>query len=80
MAETTALGAGLLAGIVAGLWRSAADVASLRAAGRVFKPKISARERASLLAGWHAAVAQTLGLPARSASMTIGGSEKGSND
>jgi glycerol kinase len=65
MAETTALGAALLAGMVAGIWRGPADVASLRAAGRVFKPKISARERSSLLAGWHAAVGQTLGLPAR---------------
>ena len=60
IADTTALGAGLLAGLAVGLWRSADELETLRKAGKVFKPKMSADERERLLAGWHSAVAQVL--------------------
>ena len=56
MTETTALGAGLLAGLATGVWRSTSEVAALRQTDRVFKPAMKPRERASLLAGWHEAV------------------------
>ena len=55
--ETTALGAAYLAGLQAGLFES---VESLRAYWRAdarFEPKMSADERARLIAGWDAAVA-----------------------
>ncbi|HXR26201.1 MAG TPA: glycerol kinase GlpK, partial [Candidatus Binataceae bacterium] len=56
MTETTALGAGLLAGLATGVWRSTGEVTALRKTDRVFKPAMKPRERASLLAGWHDAV------------------------
>ncbi len=58
--ETTALGAAMLAGLACGIWRSPAQLARLTGAGRVFKPKMAAQRRASLLRGWRAAVARVL--------------------
>ena len=40
MLEVTALGAAMLAGLACGVWRSPADLARLRGAGRVFKPRM----------------------------------------
>ncbi|HJU27770.1 MAG TPA: glycerol kinase GlpK [Candidatus Binataceae bacterium] len=60
MAETTALGAALLAGIAAGLWSGADASARLRGADRIFTPKMRPRERETLVAGWREAVARVL--------------------
>ena len=54
--ETTALGAALLAGLGAGLWRSA-DLDAVRRRDRVFKPQMRAKARDELYAGWQRAVA-----------------------
>jgi glycerol kinase len=61
MAETTALGAAMLAGLAAGVWRSPDDLARLRRAERRFMPKMRSGERQRLLAGWHGAVTKLLG-------------------
>ena|SRR5579863_437886 len=58
MVETTALGAGLLAGLTAGVWRSLRELAELRKIEQVFKPRIKAQERARLLEGWRDAIAR----------------------
>ena len=60
MAETTALGAAILAGLAAGVWRSANEIAPLRKTDRVFKSTMAKRERATLVAGWHSAIARVL--------------------
>ena len=54
VAETTALGAALLAGVGAGLW-TLADVRGWRLRAR-YEPRMSEGERACLLAGWHGAL------------------------
>jgi len=56
MAETTALGAAILAGVAAGIWHDADELVSLAKGARLFEPKMSVDERDQLLAGWHAAV------------------------
>jgi glycerol kinase len=56
MAETTALGAGILAGIAAGLWHDGGELPGLARGAREFKPKMSPTERDLLLAGWQTAV------------------------
>jgi glycerol kinase len=61
MAETTALGAAMLAGLAAGVWRSPDDLARLRRAERRFTSKMRSGERQRLLAGWHGAVTKLLG-------------------
>jgi glycerol kinase len=54
--ETTALGAGLLAGLGAGVWRSPRELASARALDREFRPRHDTRWRASEWARWRSAV------------------------
>jgi glycerol kinase len=56
--ETTALGAAMLAGLAAGLWRSPAELAKLERSGRLFRPAMRREERERLVSGWHAAVAR----------------------
>ncbi|MGH7934544.1 MAG: FGGY family carbohydrate kinase, partial [Candidatus Binataceae bacterium] len=63
MAETTALGAAMLAGLVAGVWRSPDQLANLRNSDRVFKPAMQPRVRAHLLDGWKSAVSRVLSTP-----------------
>jgi glycerol kinase len=58
MAEATALGAAMLAGLAAGVWRGSDDLAALRKEGKLFRPRMAADERARLLAGWRDAVAR----------------------
>jgi glycerol kinase len=58
MAETTTLGAAMLAGLASGLWRSPAELARLGGAGKLFRSSMDARERERLIRGWHAAVAR----------------------
>lgn len=59
--ETTALGAAYLAGLQAGVWRSAADVGVFWQAARTFEPAISRDEAAMRLARWREAVSRTRG-------------------
>src|SRR5439155_18264496 len=54
--ETTALGAGLLAGLGAGVWRSPRELAAARELDREFRPLQGARWRAGEWARWRAAV------------------------
>ena len=56
--ETTALGAGYLAGLAVGLWKDAGVVKRLRKVNAVFKPKMKAQDRARLYSGWLEAVAR----------------------
>ena len=58
--ETTALGAGMLAGLAAGVWDGSDALAALNPLQRMFEPKMSRDRRDALLAGWHKVVAQTL--------------------
>jgi len=54
--ETTALGAGLLAGLGAGVWRSPRELATARVLDREFTPKRDAKWRAAEWARWRGAV------------------------
>ena len=56
--ETTALGAAFLAGLGAGLFRDAKDIAARWALDRRFHPTMKKAERDRLYAGWRAAVAR----------------------
>lgn len=62
MAETTALGAAMLAGLATGVWRSVSELAPLRKTDRMFKSAMTGRERARLVAGWRSAVARVLSI------------------
>lgn len=57
--ETTALGAACLAGLRFGLYRDLDELACCRQSAECFVPGCNEAERASLLAGWHAAMAGT---------------------
>jgi glycerol kinase len=54
--ETTALGAGYLAGLAVGYWKDAADVAANWRVDRVFEPAMSRERILELGAGWIKAV------------------------
>lgn len=54
--ETTALGAGYLAGLAAGFWSSVGEIGAQWSAERVFEPMISSDEREARLRGWRRAV------------------------
>lgn len=60
VAETTALGAALLAGLAVDVWRSTAPADFLRKIDRIFKPTMKDRERSRLIDGWRAAVRRVL--------------------
>ncbi len=59
-AETTALGAAMLAGVGSGLFTSLEEAASMRGAIESFEPTMTAEARESRLAGWKAAVSKVL--------------------
>ncbi len=59
--ETTALGAGLLAGLGVGLWSSHRELDRVRRIDRVFTPRKNKAWRESEYARWQAAVATLLG-------------------
>lgn len=66
--ETTAVGAGLLSAVGAGLYpdlESAAAAWQLDRPDRTFKPGAPPSVRSAWLRGWHAAVQRTLSVPAR---------------
>ncbi len=60
LVETTALGAALLAGIGAGIWRGREDAPALDRGGRVFTPRLTRAERDRLYRGWKDVLAQLL--------------------
>ena len=59
--ETTAMGAAYLAGLAVGYWSSKEDVIKNWAIDAVFKPAISADERAKKIKGWKKAVKYSFG-------------------
>jgi glycerol kinase len=60
IAETTAMGAAMLAGMAAGVWKSAAALDKLRQGGKVYRSKMRGEVRDQLLAGWRDAVSRVL--------------------
>ena len=56
--ETTALGAALLAGLAAGVWKNKNEILNNWQQEKEFKPQHSAGEVAALLANWETAVAK----------------------
>jgi glycerol kinase len=58
--ETTALGAGFLAGLASGVWPDLAAVAATWVRSAQFSPRMSERERAPLIEGWRTAVRRAL--------------------
>ena len=59
--ETTALGAGYLAGMGVGFWESPDDIAALWMADRRFEPRMNDAQRASLYGDWQRAVERASG-------------------
>jgi glycerol kinase len=59
--ETTALGAGYLAGLAVGYWSDPADVAANWRVDRSFEPSMSRDRVAELTAGWNKAVERARG-------------------
>lgn len=59
-AETTALGAAMLAGVGSGLFKGLEDAAVMRGAVDIFEPAIAADIRDARLAGWQKAVANVI--------------------
>jgi len=60
IAETTAMGAAMLAGLAVGVWKSPEDLHAIVKRGDLFTPKMRTSERDTLLAGWHHAVGRVL--------------------
>ena len=58
--ETTALGAGYLAGLATGVWGSTEELEANWQRRDVFTPRMDAEQRSRLIAGWRDAVARTL--------------------
>jgi glycerol kinase len=58
--ETTSLGAAYLAGRQAGIYGSPDEFAALWQEDSRVEPRLAARERETLLRGWHDAVERTL--------------------
>ena len=56
IAETTALGAGYLAGLSSGYWKSREEIARQRQLVKSFQPLFDDRKRDKLLEGWRKAV------------------------
>ena len=54
--ETTALGAAYFAGLATGYWKDKNEIKVNSDIDKIFKPKITAEERAVKLAGWKKAV------------------------
>lgn len=54
--ETTALGAAMLAGLGAGLWKNTDALADIRTVERVFRPSSTAKDRRDRLKKWRKAV------------------------
>jgi glycerol kinase len=59
--ETTALGAAYLAGLAAGFWTGADEIAAQWKADRRFEPRMPAHARRAKLARWRQAVERSKG-------------------
>jgi glycerol kinase len=59
LVETTALGAGGLAGLATGVWKTGQDFMAALGGGAVFDPPFSAAEREAFLGGWRRALHAT---------------------
>ena len=62
-AETTALGAAMLAGLGCGMFTSLDEAAAMRGSVETFSPHIDVEARKARLAGWSKAVAAVIGTP-----------------
>lgn len=62
-AETTALGAAMLAGLGCGMFASLDDAAMMRGTIRTFEPQMEPEARATRLAGWRDALVRVLATP-----------------
>jgi glycerol kinase len=60
VAETTAMGAAMLAGLAVGVWKTPQQLHAIIKRGDLFTPKMRTPEREKLLAGWHESVARVL--------------------
>ena len=60
-AETTALGAAYLAGLAVEFWRDEAEIAKIWRNGGTFEPRMPARQRDLLVAGWRRALDRAMG-------------------
>jgi glycerol kinase len=58
--ETTALGAGMLAGIGSGFWTSPEELIEIRQVDAIFNPKMDKDKREHLLKGWRIAIDKTI--------------------
>ena len=58
--ETTALGAALVAGYGAGIFRSLSQIAKKNRINKQYRPKITAKNRLKLLNGWDQAIRKTI--------------------
>ena len=57
--ESTALGAGMLAGLGIGFWSHPQELEAIRKTDRIFKSDMADIERLALLKAWEIAVKQT---------------------
>ena len=57
--ETTATGAGYLAGLATGFWESSQDLISARKVDNIFKPNLSKQKRNKIYAGWKDSIEKT---------------------
>lgn len=60
IAETTALGAALLAGLAVGFWKSKEEIAEAWEQNALFTPSISSAQREQLYSGWKKAVERAM--------------------
>jgi glycerol kinase len=58
--DTTALGAGFLAGLAVGVWQNTGEIASRHFSSRTFEPKMTADQREKLYYEWKRAVKRSL--------------------
>jgi glycerol kinase len=60
VAELSAVGVGIMAGVGAALWSEEEALSRLIKEADVFAPSVEERDRANLIAGWRAAIAQAI--------------------
>ncbi len=67
IAEASAFGSAMMAGLAVGAWSRLSELPKLEEGSRLYESTMDEGTRASLIDGWHAAVARTLSNPRRSA-------------
>ena len=58
--ETTAMGAGFLAGLATGFWKSSDELLTARKIDRIYKPEMSESKKQAIWFGWKNAIKRTL--------------------